>query len=295
MYKKFSRLDVVKNLRYHLKKDKLIKHYKRGRPPIVEKELSIAYIIVEKFSKTVYRSMEFEGEVYLQHKYDHGSYFYHYKNLSEDSLVKILHIYEKLCKSYCNEIYLHMVDSTAQSTSVREERLRGGTRNKTKLTGKLHTIVGYDPPNQILIVEAAIISDKHLSDSKGAVKMLNNIDIKGLFLGDSAYETYELINKTVDKNLRPIFKPQKRNIRKKYSLKNKYKKIWNGNQKRLYKAIRATVETIYGAATKAGIIHTHNRLEKNRRKDSLIIPIRQNVFNFFRLKTYIYFLDKLFS
>ena len=67
-----------------------------------------------------------------------------------------------------NEILLHIFDSTALSTSVREEKVRQGTRNKEKLTVKFHTMLGYDPPFQLVVVEGMLASDNHTSDAKGA-------------------------------------------------------------------------------------------------------------------------------
>ena len=286
MFKNYSKKDLVLILEHELIHNCLVPRYIRGRRTIVRKERIISFILVEKQLKSVYRDMEMEGEVYLLHKYDHSSFQYHYKALPETILYRILSIFEKKCKVLLNEIFIHLVDSTAQSSSVREERLRQGTRNKEKITDKIHTLLGYDPPNKIVIVESALASDKHLSDGKGAESMISK-HLKGYLFGDAGYETYDLIDLAFEYGLIPIIKPQNKNIKRKLSKKAQLRKIWNGNNKRLYKEIRGVAEVLYGGATKANLLKTNSKLTSIRRKDALILSIRQNLFSFLRLKALI--------
>lgn len=144
-------------------------------------------------------------------------------------------------------------------------------------------MLGYDPPHQLVVVEAMLATDHHISDSKGAVRMICH-GLKGYSLGDSAYETYELIAKAEEVGLIPIFKPTKKPVKKKLSAKARRRKVWNGNSSRWYKEIRGVGEVLYGAATRAGLIHTHSYYEPNRLKDALLIGLRQNVLTYLRLE-----------
>ncbi len=291
LYKKYSKKDLITTISNEFRRLPLRK--KRGRPPIVRKDIAISYILVEKTLVNPYRTMELEGDAFLPHRYDHSSYWYQYDSLSEEKLLWIIGIFERKCKSLLKEIFFHILDSTFLSTSVRTERLRQGTRNKTKLTDKLHTMLGYDPPNKIVIVEATLASDHHLSDGKGGEQMLQESPKKGYLFGDSAYETYGLTELGKMLGLEVIIKPTRKEVRKKLSTKAQLRKVWNGNHSRLYKNIRGTGEVLYGAATRCGLIHTHCILEENRRKDSLILNIRQNVLSYLRLIAWPYLLDKL--
>lgn len=287
MYKKYSKKDLINIIDFELRKNRVIRKQKRGRKPIVRKEKSIAFILVEKITLNPYRAMELEGDAYIPHRYDHSSYQYQYSSLSIATLNRVISIFEKKCLALMNEVYLHILDSTALSTSVREERMRQGTRNKEKLTNKIHTMLGYDPPNQMIIVEGSIASDNHLSDGKGGEAMINEHPKKGYIFGDAAYETYDLVELAKMLGLEPIFKPTKKDVRKKLSAKALLRKIWDGNHSRLYKEIRGTGEVLYGAGTRAKLIHTNSKNEENRRKDSLILSIRQNVFSYLRLKSFV--------
>ena len=293
MYKKYSKKSIINITENELRAKNLIKKHTRGRKTLVRKEKIIAFILVEKILVSPYREMELDGDSYLPHRYDHSLYQYHYTCLSEETLHEISLVFERRCEQLLNEILLHIVDSTALSTSVREERLRQGTRNKEKLTTKYHTMIGYDPPNQMIIVEHSIASDNHLSDGKGAEWMIRKSPKKGYLFGDRAYETYGLLELAKMIGLEPIIKPTKKNVKKKLSVKAGLRKIWNGNHSRMYKDIRGTGECLYGAGTRAGLIRTNSILDKNRKKDSLILDIRQNILSYLRLEVFKALFDKL--
>ena len=295
MYKKYSKKSIISIVEHELKTKSLIKRHTRGRKTLVRKERIIAFILVEKIVVSPYREMELNGDCYLPHRYDHSLYQYHYACLTEETIHEISFVFEQRCEQMLNEILLHIVDSTALSTSVREERLRQGTRNKEKLTTKYHTMIGYDPPNQMIIVEHSIASDKHLSDGKGAEHMIRGSQKKGYLFGDRGYETYDLLELAKTVGLEPIIKPTKKAVRKKLSVKAGLRKIWNGNHSRMYKDIRGTGECLYGAGTRAGLIHTNSILEVNRKKDSLILDIRQNILSYLRLEVFWVLFDKLFT
>ena len=257
---------------------------KLGRRCEVRKEKIIGFLLFSKIMTDVYEEMELNSELFLEKHYDHSAFWYHYTALPSIAIYTLTSILEVKIKCLINEIYLHILDSTALSTSVRVERIRQGTRNKTKLTAKFHTLLGYDPPNQAIIVEGMLASNNKISDSKGAQTMLQGKDLKGYCFGDSAFETYDLINATEEKELIPIYKPTKKRVRKTLSAKARLRNCWNGNHSRFYKDIRGSGEVLYGGATRCGLIHTKSIREDNKEKDSLLIGLRQNLFTYLRLK-----------
>ena len=138
-----------------------------------------------------------------------------------------------------------------------------------------------------------LASDNKLSDSKGAQTMFAGRDLKGYSFGDSAFETNDLIDQTLEQGLIPIYKPTKKDVGKKLSAKARLRKVWNGNHSRFYKDIRGTGEVLYGGATRCGLIHTNSIREDNRQKDALLIGLRQNLFAYLRLKILLELLEKL--
>jgi hypothetical protein len=285
MLKNFSSPKIVRCLEETIIRSSILIKYKRGRPCEVRKEKIVGFILYAKLCGDGYEQMELDSELYLRRHYDHSNFQYHYTKLPSRIIADLTAILEVKIKTMINEILIHIFDSTALSTSVREERLRQGTRNKEKLTHKFHTMLGYDPPFQLVVVEGMLASDKHTSDSMGARIMIKDKEsLKGYSFGDSAFETYDLIDECIAINLDPIFKPTKKEVRKKLSAKAQLREIWNGNHSRLYKDIRGTGEVLYGAATRAKIIHTNSIRNDNKDKDSLVIGLRQNLLTYLRLK-----------
>ena len=158
--KKFSSKDILLQLYYTTKHTGLVIIYKKGRPCDIPKEKLIAYVIDSRILGKGYELMEQESDLYLDKHYDHSTLQYHYTQLSQELIYKLVMIFRDKIYSLANEIILHILDSTALSTSVREPRTRQGLRIKEKLTDKLHTMVGYDPPLNIVIVEDIILSLK---------------------------------------------------------------------------------------------------------------------------------------
>lgn len=284
--KKFSALQITLLLTEQIIFSGILSKNFRGRPCEIPKERIISFILWSKIFGDGYEEMELNSELFLDRHYDHSLFQYHYTNLSAEQINSLNLVLEEQIKLLLNEIKIHIFDSTALSTSVREERIHQGTRNKVLLTTKFHTMIGYDPPNQCIVVENMLASDKHTSDAEGARIMLKQKkNISGYGLGDGAYETYDLIDETEEKGLIPLYKPQNKEVRKKLSAKLRLKKVWKGNHSRLYKDLRDTVETLYGAATRAKIIHTNSIRDDNREKDGLIIGLRQNLLTLLRLKS----------
>ena len=287
MLKKFSMQNIIGQLSEIVRRKCLVVVYSKGRPCEIRKEKLITFILIARINRKGYEIMEMESELYLKRHYDHSAFQYHYSNLGENTIYILTELLRDKIYNLINEIYLHIFDSTALSTSVRAERTRQGIRKKEKLTDKFHTLLGYDPPFQIVVVEGMLMTDHHTSDGKGGEILLQQTKIKGYGFGDSKYGTYDLIQLSEEKNLIPILKQDKRRVRKTLSAKARHRKIWNGNPHRMYKDIRGTGEALYGAATRAGLIHTNSRKDENRAKDGLLIGLRQNLFTYLRLKALI--------
>jgi hypothetical protein len=298
MLKNFSSFSITNSLGETILRSGILIISRRGRPCEVKKEKLLGFLLFAKLCGDGYEQMELDSKLFLKRHYDHGTFQYHYTALDVSVIIGLTAFLEKKIKEQINEVLLHIFDSTALSTSVREERTRQGTRNKEKLTTKFHTMMGYDPPFQLVFVEGMLASSKHISDAQGARIILNGKDdVKGYGIGDSAFETYDLIDDCISKDLEPLFKPTVKDVGKKLSAKAQLRKVWNGNHSRIYGDIRGSGECLYGGATRAGLIHTNSIREDNQEKDSLIIGLRQNLFTYLRLKALIRIIRKshLFS
>ena len=287
MLKKFSSKKIVSVICEVTIRSGISLTFKRGRPCEVKKERLISFIIFSRMIAHGYEQMELDSELYLNHHYDHSNFQYHYKNLPSEVIILLTKLFEKKIKSLLEEeILLHIFDSTALSTSVRVERTRQGLRNKELLTQKFHTCLGYDPPNKLVVVESLLATDHHISDGEGGSIMLaSSSKLEGYSFGDTKYETYKFVEQTEQAGLIPVYKPTKQVVKKKFSAKARRRKVWKGNAERLYKEIRGTGEVLYGAATRAKLIHTNSKLEENMSKDALVIGLRQNVLTYLRLRT----------
>ena len=92
--------------------------------------------------------------------------------------------------------------------------------------------------------------------------------------GDSAYNTYDLHEKTEECGLAAQMKPDNKGIRKKMSAKARNNKIF---KERLYKEVRGVVENVFGGATNAGLILTRSKKKHTRRLDALMLALRHNL------------------
>jgi len=292
MLKKHSSLSIFNSLCNVVKQNSLVIPCTKGRPCEIPKYKLVSYLLFQKCYDEVLEEMELHSELYLNRHYDHGTFSYHYKRLSARIIEIIIWHYERLIMQFLQrDILFHIFDSTGISTSVREERTRQGLRKKEKITQKLHTWLGYDPPNQLVVVEGCKATTNRTSDSQGALQMLRD-DLKGYSLGDSAYETYELTEETEKRGLFSVYKAQKRRVRKTLSVKKRIRDRWDGNPKRFYREIRGVGEVLYGAATRAGLIKSECKLVENQHKDGLVISLRQNMLTFLRLEALIRIIRK---
>ena len=269
-YKKYSKKDLYQKLKsncYRLglpykKKDN------RGRKPKFSPYDYASFLCLQKIFRNKYREMELESTLYLPDKADHSTFARNYEKIPEEYL-------ERLIESLVDrEFSIWIADSTAMSSKIRVERTREGIRKKELLNDKYHLILGYDPPTNTTMIIGAKATDNHVSDSKGAIKILKNKKSNAYFLGDSAYNTYELHEVIKEVGLYPLIKPDKKGIRKKLSVKARNVKLFS---KKIYKEIRGIVETTFGGSTNAGLILSYAKKEHTRRLDTLILAVRHNL------------------
>ena len=107
------------------------------------------------------------------------------------------------------------------------------------------------PPTHTTMILCAKATDWHVSDSQAAQEMLKGKDAVAWFLGDSAYNTYDLHEMVERCGLFPQMKPDRKGIGKSRSSKARHVKMFS---KRVYRELRGVVETVFGGATNAGLI-----------------------------------------
>jgi hypothetical protein len=278
LYKKHSKKSLYKKLLVECKKLGIPyqKSDNRGRKPKFSAYEYSAFIALEKIFRHRYREMELEVELILGDKVDHSTLHRNYEKIPQEYI-------EKLIENLVNKRFIYWIaDSTAISSKIRVERTRQGTRKKELLTDKYHIVAGYDPKFQEVQILGVKATDNHVSDSQGAIEILQDKKSNAYFLGDSAYNTYELHEVAKKAGLFPLLKPDKKGIRKTLSVKAKNIKLFCKN---LYKEVRGIVETVFGGVTNAGLILSYAKKEQNRRKDTLMLALRHNLFANLRVLT----------
>jgi len=276
LYKKHSKKSLFKTLKKKAKKLGIPYKKKdpRGRKPKFSPLTYTSFICLQKIFRHRYREMELEADLYLNDKADHSTFARNYAKIPEDYA-------ENLIASLVEKEFSYWIaDSTCMSTKIKVERTVQGIRNKVLLRDKYHLVIGYDPPTHSTMILGVKATDEHTSDSKGAIDILKEKQSHAYFLGDSAYNTYELHEVVKGVGLFPLIKPDKRGIRKPMSVKASNVKLFSKN---IYKEIRGIVETVFGGATNAGLILTYAKKEHTRRLDTLMLALRHNLMASMRL------------
>ena len=276
LYKKCSKKCLYKKLKKECRKQGLPYHKKdpRGRKPKFTLFEYASFLGLQKIFRHRYREMELEATLYLPDKADYSTFHRQYEKISEEYL-------ENLITNLVNKKFAYWIaDSTAISTKIRVERTVQGIRNKVKLRDKYHIVIGYDPTNHLTYILGAKATDEHTSDSQGAISIIKNKKSHAYFLGDSAYNTYELHETVKQAGLFPLMKPDNKGIRKKLSTKAQQVKLFS---KTIYKELRGIVETVFGGATNAGLILSYAKKDHTRRLDTLMLALRHNLITHMRL------------
>jgi hypothetical protein len=283
LYKKHSKKSLFRKIKQQCRK--LGKPYKkkdkRGRKPKFDPIVYTAFTCLHKIFRNRYREMELEATLYLSDKADHSTFARNYEKIPEEYI-------EKLIVTLVNKEFIYWIaDSTAISTKVTVERTRQGLRKKELLRNKYHIILGYDPPTHTTLILGVKATSNHISDSRGAIEIMENKKSHAYFLGDSAYNTYELHEVIKEAGLFPLMKPdENRRIRKTLSVKAGNVKLFSKN---IYKEIRGIVETVFGGATNAGLMLSYAKKEHTRRLDTLMLALRHNLMANIRIELFLVF------
>jgi hypothetical protein len=270
LHKKFSKKDLFFELKQLGIRQGLpyTRSDPRGRKPKFDPYEYLAFLCLQKIFGHKYREMELEATLYLPERADHSTFARNYTKIPESYLEKVI------VSLVQKEFSYWIADSTAISTKINVERLDTGQRRKELLTDKYHVLVGYDPPTHTVMILGAKATDNHVSDSQGAIMLLEEKKSYAYFLGDSAYNTYALHEKVREVGLFPLMKPDQKGIRKSLSAKARQVKLFS---KPIYKELRGIVETVFGGATNAGLMITHAKKEHTRRLDTLMLALRHNL------------------
>ncbi|MBU0980094.1 MAG: transposase, partial [Nanoarchaeota archaeon] len=270
LYKKHSKKSMFKRLKKECRKlgEPYVKKDNRGVKPKFKPVMYAAFLALQKMFRHRYREMELEATLYLSDKADHSTFARNYAEIPESYI-------EQLIINLVDKKFIYWIaDSTCMSTKIRVERVVQGTRNKVKLRDKYHVVIGYDPPTHTTFILGAKASDEHMSDSQGAQEIIRGKNSRAYFLGDSAYNTYDLHTAVKEAGMFAQMKPDAKGIRKKLSAKAKQTKLFSN---KIYKELRGVVETVFGGATNAGLMLTHAKNTHTRRLDTLMLAVRHNL------------------
>ena len=286
LYKKHSKKSLFDSLKRKAKK--LGPPYKkkggRGRNLKFDSISYASFISLQKIFRHRYREMELESNLYLRDKADHSTFARNYAKIPEEYI-------EKLIESLVEKEFSYWIaDSTCMSTRIKVERTVQGIRNKVLLRDKYHVVIGYNPFSHTTMILGVKATDEHVSDSRGAIEILNGKHSHAYFLGDSQYNTYELHEVVKEVGLFPLMKPDNKGIRKTLSIKARQVNLFSKN---IYKEMRGIVETIFGGATNAGLILTYAKNSHTRRLDTLMLALRHNLMASMRIYYWL-FCDKLY-
>jgi len=270
LYKNTSKKSLFKRLKKECKKLGIPykKKDNRGRKPKFGYYEYTAFICLQKIFRHRYREMELEADLYLSAKVDHSTFQRNYEKIPEEYIAQLI-------MNLVNRKFIYWIaDSTCMSSKIRVERTFQGLRNKILLRDKYHIIIGYDPTINSTMILGVKATNEHVSDSQAAIQILEGRKSNAYFLGDSAYNTYELHDIVKEVGLFPLMKPDGKGIRKTLSVKARQVKLFS---KSIYKEIRGIVETVFGGATNAGLILSYAKKEHTRRLDTLILALRHNL------------------
>ena len=270
LYKNYSKKTIFKRLLKECRKlgKPYTKQDNRGRKPKFKPITYAAFLALQKIFRHRYREMELEATLYMPDKADHSTFARNYAKIPQQYI-------EQLIANLVDKQFIYWIaDSTCISTKIRVERTVQGIRNKVKLCDKYHIVIGYDPTTHSTFILGAKASDEHVSDSEGAMQIINGKQSTAYFLGDSAYNTYDLHEAVKEAGMFAQMKPDNKGIRKTMSAKARQTKLFS---KKIYKELRGVVETVFGGATNAGLMLTYAKNEHTRRLDTLMLAVRHNL------------------
>ena len=120
MLKNFSAKSISAIMAEEILRSGIMLVYQRGRKCEIDKEKIIGFLLFSKIMHNGYEEMELNSELFLAKHYDHSNFHYHYTSLLPGVICMLTSILEVKIKKLIDEILLHIADSSALSTLLKE-------------------------------------------------------------------------------------------------------------------------------------------------------------------------------
>ena len=225
-----------------------------------------------------FRDMEQDAELFVIKHIDHSTFQRNFEKIPYEYLQHLLQACAALLESLLGTATAYIPDSTAVTTRRYHDIMYRGKIRRVKQTYKSHALVGYYPDKGVIYVKTAEGADHHVSDSAGAVSMLDDYDLGWAYLpADRGYDYERVYRAAEEAGLTSIIKKQKR----KNGRKSKCRKR-SMYREPFYRHLRHPVENNFGGLENKGMLVTSLRKPENIAKYSVIIHLRQTLFAYLR-------------
>ena len=225
-----------------------------------------------------FRDMEQDAELFVIKHIDHSTFQRTFEKIPYAYLQRLLQACATLLESLLGTAAAYIPDSTAITTRHYHNIMHKGTMIRAKKTYKSHALVGYYPHKGVIYVKTAEGTDHHVSDSAGAVSMLQAYDLSwAYFPADRGYDYEQVYQAAEEAGLTSIIKKQKRKNghKSKHRKRSMYREV-------LYRELRHLVENNFGGLENKGMLTTSLRKPESIAKYGVIIHLRQTLFAYLR-------------
>ena len=280
-------LNLVKNLGKPFRKKS-----NKGRPFKIKPEKYAAYIAFETVThNSPYRDMELGSELYLGEHIDHSTFGKNFQRIPYRYFLKLLERVGRLLEELLGKACLLIADSTGTHSHIYYDCDHKGKESRRKKIYKTHSLVSSHPEKSIVYIRTGLGSDKKISDSEGARRMLEKESSKGtVFIADRGYDYEKVYRICSEKGIIANIKQQK--YKSGRSKKRELARAcYDGS---IYRQKRGVVETIFGGLRNKGLLDTKYRKDENINKHSILALFRHNLFTLLRTKVNLY-LKSLFN
>ncbi len=277
VFKHFSYKKLFKTILGFAKKlgEPFTKKSNKGRKHKIAPHEYASYMAFEIIThNSPYRDMELGSELYVGKHIDHSTFGKNFIKIPLEYFTKLLTIIAKFLESLLGTALCYIADSSGLVTNTYYDTEYKGKPIRRRLDYKVHSLIGYYPNKGITYIKNALGTDKHTSDSKGAVKMLKDYNLGwAYFSADSGYD-FECLHKRIkEKGFYPLVKPRKNKVNRAIVTK-KHRKIF---LERVYRELRHVVETIFGGFENKGLLKTKLKRPDTICKYGVVLQIRHNM------------------
>lgn len=253
---------------------------KRGPKFKVSPEEYTAYIAFKMAKGDNYRDMELDTELFFEQHLDHSTFQKNFKKIPYTYLRKLLRYTGLILEQFLGRLNCHIVDSTKITEDRTMEIIFCGKRRKIKKTYKLHALIQRHPKKKMTVIKDGIATSNHVSDSGGAIQMLDVLQEDDELFGDRGFDYEQLYKECAERKIKTTIKPQDRSPGKHSVYRKKVISFFNA---RRYKRRRGIVETVFSEYENQGLTFTHLRDDDLKLKYGLILQIRHNIKNILRV------------